>query len=86
MSRQMNVDRRTFLKGSLAGAAVSAGAGPLLAKTPPAPAKKAVLKLGSQVGRIPGKSLRDKILKLQDWGGVGAEWWPACPQRHRFEA
>ena len=35
--------------------------------------KTAVLKIASQAGRIPGKTLRDKVLKLRDWGGVGIE-------------
>jgi len=37
------------------------------------PKKEAVLKLSSQAGRIPGKTLRDKVLRLQDWGAVGVE-------------
>jgi sugar phosphate isomerase/epimerase len=37
------------------------------------PKKEAVLKLGSQEGRIPGGSLREKVLKLEEWGGVGLE-------------
>lgn len=76
------MDRRTFLKRSLAGAGVVAGLGPLAeraraedkpkeAKAPPK--KQAVLKLGSQAGRIPGKNLRDRVLRLQDWGGTGVE-------------
>jgi sugar phosphate isomerase/epimerase len=39
----------------------------------PAPASRAVLKLSSQAGRIPGESLRDKVLRLADWGGAGIE-------------
>lgn len=41
----------------------------------PAPAKKkpAVLKLSSQESRVPGKSLREKVEKLQSWGAVAVE-------------
>ncbi len=66
------MDRRTFLTGSVAGVAAAAGVGRLQAKAPAAK-EQAVLKLGSQAGRIPGKTLRDRVLKLQDWGGVGIE-------------
>jgi len=71
------MERRSFLKGSVAGAGLAAGVkalGPRPAmaeearKTP-----KAQLKICSQDGRIPGKSLREKIEKLQKWGAVGVE-------------
>jgi len=73
------MDRRTFLKRSLAGAGVVAGLGPLATRTwaegkpEGGPSKQGVLKLGSQEGRIPGKSLREKVLRLAEWGGVGLE-------------
>lgn len=35
--------------------------------------KAAVLKISSQDGRIPGKSLREKVEKLEKWGGCGLE-------------
>lgn len=66
--------RREFLQRSLAGAAMFGGAGSSLLGTAEArPARKAVLQLGSQEGRIPGDSLREKVLKLEEWGGVGLE-------------
>ena len=54
-------------KGQSGGAAVSqAGAG--------ADARKpAVLNLCSQESRVPGKSLREKVEKLQSWGAAGVE-------------
>jgi sugar phosphate isomerase/epimerase len=39
-----------------------------------APAKKpGVLKLGSQEGRLPGESLKEKVANLEKWGGCGLE-------------
>lgn len=35
--------------------------------------KPVVLKISSQDGRIPGKSLREKVEKLEKWGGCGLE-------------
>ena len=71
------MDRRSFLKQSLAGAGAAAALGALNERETKAagqPAKKqAMLKICSQVGRIPGKTLREKVLKIQDWGGVGIE-------------
>jgi len=64
------MDRRGFLRCSTGSAAVAAAAAALAVEEPK---KEAVLKLGSQAGRIPGKTLRDKVLQLQDWGGVGIE-------------
>ena len=70
------MDRRDFLKHSVAAAGVGMGLatqqGLGAEKADASP--KAVLKICSQEGRIPGKSLRDKVLRLQDWGGVGMEF------------
>lgn len=75
------MERRSFLTGSVAGAALAAGVktlGPMAAKgqeidraarTTP----KAQLRICSQDGRIPGKTLKEKVEKLQKWGGVGLE-------------
>ena len=75
------MDRREFLKSSLAGAGAVAGlaAGGLRgfaeeSATPAAPAKKAVLKLCSQDGRIPGKSVKEKAENVLKWGGCGLEF------------
>jgi sugar phosphate isomerase/epimerase len=35
--------------------------------------KEAALRLGSQESRIPGKSLAEKVRKLESWGGSGLE-------------
>lgn len=35
--------------------------------------KEAVLKLGSQDGRLPGASLKEKVANLAQWGGSGLE-------------
>ncbi|HPD13852.1 MAG TPA: sugar phosphate isomerase/epimerase family protein [Planctomycetota bacterium] len=66
------MDRREFLRRSAGTAALATAAGQVLAAEE-AKKETAVLKLGSQAGRIPGKTLRDKVLQLQDWGGVGLE-------------
>jgi sugar phosphate isomerase/epimerase len=63
------MDRRSFLKGSVIGAAAIAATRlmdkPLLAAEP---AQKAVLRLCSQDGVVAGKSLKEKVEKLQKWG------------------
>jgi len=65
------MDRREFLRTSLAGTLVAGLVRPALgAETAPA---AAALRLGSQEGRIPGKDLREKVLKLESWGGTGLE-------------
>jgi sugar phosphate isomerase/epimerase len=68
------MDRRNFIK-SAAGVAAVAGTGGVSASAIAAdePKKEAVLKLASQDGRIPGKSLEEKVRKLEEWGGVGLE-------------
>jgi sugar phosphate isomerase/epimerase len=63
------LSRRTFLRASAAGA-LAAAAGPHLAR---AATGKAVLKLCSQEGRLPGKSLEEKLENLRTFGGVGVE-------------
>jgi len=75
------MERRSLLKGSLAGAGLAAGIKtlggmPAMAEAAAEDAKgapKAQLKLCSQDGRIPGKTLKEKVEKLQEWGGVGLE-------------
>ena len=69
------MDRRAFLKTTVAAAGLAGTALPALGKDKPAeaPKKKAVLKLGSQESRLPGKSFREKVLRLEEWGGVGIE-------------
>lgn len=73
------MDRREFLKSSVAAAGMAAGMSAIAnradAQEAPAPAEKkpAVLKISSQESRVPGKSLREKVEKLQSWGAVGVE-------------
>jgi sugar phosphate isomerase/epimerase len=62
--------RRRFLQHTLTAAGTVALAHHTLA----APDKKpGVLKLGSQEGRLPGGSLKEKIANLEKWGGCGLE-------------
>jgi sugar phosphate isomerase/epimerase len=73
------MDRRDFLKASVAGAGAVAGlaaAGPAAARAEEAdqPKQEAGLKLCSQEGRIPGKSLEEKLENLKKYGGVGMEF------------
>jgi sugar phosphate isomerase/epimerase len=82
-SEDEDMNRRDFLMSSAAAAGVAAGLTSLAqgADAAPAasangksgPAKPAVLKISSQERRIPGKSLREKVEKLQSWGAVGVE-------------
>jgi len=76
------MDRRSFLKNTLAGAGVAAGLKALgmpgfaeekaPEKTPDKP--KAVLKLCSQDGKIPGKNVKEKAEKILKYGGCGLEF------------
>ena len=78
------MDRRNFLKVALAGAAAGLGArGALpLARGESEPRKEpAVLNLGSQEERIPGRSLREKVERLQAWGASGLEVAGNAPAR-----
>jgi len=71
------MDRRGFLKSSLAGSLAGLAAGrlaPAALGAPPAAGAKAVLKLCSQDGKIPGKSLKEKAENLLKFGGCGLEF------------
>jgi sugar phosphate isomerase/epimerase len=61
--------RRHFLQCSLSAAGTVALSGKVLA----APKKPGVLKLGSQEGRLPGATLKEKVANLEKWGGCGLE-------------
>jgi len=67
------MERRDILKGSLAAAGIAAlGAAPVMgdrAIKPP----KAKLRICSREGVIPGKSLKEKVDKLQKWGASAIE-------------
>lgn len=72
------MNRRQFLKTCLAGAGAAAGLGGIGSVHPAGAGEKggkmkAELKLGSQEGRLPGKTLRDKVRNLQEYGGIGIE-------------
>jgi sugar phosphate isomerase/epimerase len=70
------MNRRSLIK-SVVGMGVIAGTYRVGTSAPakePAPERgQAALRLGSQDGRIPGKSLEEKVAKLDKWGGVGLE-------------
>jgi len=75
------MDRRAFLKHSIAGAGAVVGlsAGGLRtlageAAKPAGPGTKAVLKLCSQDGKIPAKSVKEKAETILKWGGCGLEF------------
>jgi sugar phosphate isomerase/epimerase len=78
------MDRREFLKSSALAAGAAAGVyalagrapaqdAPAAAKAAGAEKKPAVLKLSSQEGLVPGKTLREKVQTLQQWGAAGVE-------------
>ncbi len=68
------MDRRTFLKGSLIGLGM-AGSGATLARAQAASVEKpkAALKLSSQLGQIPGRSLKEKADNIAKFGGQALE-------------
>jgi sugar phosphate isomerase/epimerase len=77
--RLENMDRRTFLKKTVVGAAVVAGVSKLDltalgAEEPTVNNKQAVLKLCSQDGLVPGGSIKEKAEKIVKWGGCGLEF------------
>ena len=68
------MDRRELLKAAAATAAVGMlGSAGTSAQAQQAEKKPVALKISSQDGRIPGKSLREKVEKLEKWGGCGLE-------------
>jgi sugar phosphate isomerase/epimerase len=82
------MDRRQFLRTSIAGAGVIVGAslGGLRARAAATQEKtegKAMLKLCSQDGLIPGKSPKEKAENLLKWGAVGIEFWAMDAARAR---
>ncbi|MEI6808089.1 MAG: sugar phosphate isomerase/epimerase family protein [bacterium] len=72
------MNRRTLIKTAI-GAGLLAGVGSSgrssVAVEPDARPKglSGMLKLSSQDGRIPGKSIEEKVAKLEKWGGTGLE-------------
>ncbi len=72
----MKIQRRELLTaGAAVGAsfAVAGAARTAAAVTLPDPPQPAVLKLSSQLGVIPGKSLSEKLDKMEQWGLEGVE-------------
>ncbi len=73
----MKMDRRTFLgAGAAAGVGLAAGlsAGmPQEAEAAREKEPKAVLKISSQEGRIPGNTIAEKVALMQKWGIEGFE-------------
>jgi sugar phosphate isomerase/epimerase len=67
----MKVDRRELLAGGAATLAL-AGVRPGVAAQAPKP-PKAVLKLSSQEGIIPGRDLAERVAKMEKWGFSGIE-------------
>jgi sugar phosphate isomerase/epimerase len=75
------MDRRDFLKASVAGAGaiagLSAAGSRALAEESAAgekPKATGVLKICSQEGKIPGKGLEERLENLKKFGGVGMEF------------
>jgi len=77
------MDRREFLKTSLvaAGAVAGLGAGGRLLQAADGPKGQAVLKLCSQDGHVPGKSLKEKAALILKFGGCGLEFGGLSPER-----
>jgi len=76
----MTIDRRKFIKSSLAGAAavglgntLAASAGELPAGAPPTYPIKAELKISFQEGTAPGATLNEKFDFMEEHGVVGFE-------------
>jgi sugar phosphate isomerase/epimerase len=73
-SSNCSINRRTFLTGCAVVGAVAALPRFQLPASAEEQKKAGVLKLGSQEGRIPGKSLKEKVATLESWGGCGMEF------------
>lgn len=69
----MKLDRRVFLSsGTAAVTAMALGRG-VSAQPAPEPKPGASLRLGSQLGVIPGNSLEEKLEKMKNWGMEAVE-------------
>lgn len=67
----MKVDRRELLAGGAATLALAGSRNGAAAQAPKPP--KAVLKLSSQEGIIPGRDLAERVAKMEKWGFSGIE-------------
>lgn len=76
------MDRRSFVKGAVigAGALGLSQLGLRLAQAEEA-AKPVTLKLCSQDGRVPGKSVAEKVAKLEKWGASAIEFGGLSPEK-----
>ena len=68
------MDRRTFLKTSLAGVAAATMTKFTVDAVAADKKKPVTLNLCSQEGRIPGANLKEKIANLEAWGAAGIEF------------
>jgi len=70
----MSINRRGFLAAGAAAVGLSTASAPSAGRAAEPEAKaKAALKLSSQLGIIPGKSLQEKIKRMEEWGFDGVE-------------
>jgi len=70
---QMN--RRDLLKSAAAVSVTGLSGSTAPVKAQIIRENQAVLKISSQDNRLPGATLREKVLKLEKWGGRGLELW-----------
>ncbi|MDD4870007.1 MAG: sugar phosphate isomerase/epimerase [Kiritimatiellae bacterium] len=73
-STAFSTNRRNFLKVCMIGGVVAAMPGMSSPVIGQEQKKPGVLKLSSQEGRIPGKTLKEKVTSLESWGGCGMEF------------
>lgn len=69
----MNINRRGFMVGSTVAAMGLATGSVTRGAQSGAPKREAALKLASQLGVIPGKSLDEKLAKMEAWGFEAVE-------------
>ena len=69
----MNLDRRGFLRGQPGSHRRRRHGAGTSAATLPDPKQPGVLRLSSQLSRIPGESLEEKMEKMKKWGFEAAE-------------
>jgi len=69
----MTLNRREFLAAGAAAASGFVAAGLAEGGEAPAGRRQAVLRLSAQEGFVPGKSLEEKLAKLEKWGIEGLE-------------
>lgn len=76
------MDRRSFVKGAVLGAgALTLSQLGLRAAQAEEAAKPVTLKLCSQDSRVPGKSVEEKMAKLEKWGAAAIEFGGLSPEK-----